>query len=280
MRIRSSNSRDQAAGMLPPGLQARTLQRPWVPCLCCLYMGAAEVPVLTAVSFKLSLLICSSSFKFQVQKCVPSHCHVWLLATPRSEAHQAPLSMGFSRQEYWSGLPFPPPGDLPNPRIESAPPVSCISSPKWQHPTAQRPVSSAQLPRPGCPSLDLVLRGLNTCTSCKKCSSNSPLMEVWEKMDTCMFGWVPSLSTWNYHHVFHQLYPNTNEKFSSYFFFKVKMKTFSNFHDRRLGLSCHHIDLEFPVRIRWISWEKSEKELASLGNCLDVENSRDHQDPG
>ena len=33
-------------------------------------------------------------------------------------AHQAPLSMGFSRQEYWSGLPFPSPGDLPNPGIE------------------------------------------------------------------------------------------------------------------------------------------------------------------
>ena len=35
-------------------------------------------------------------------------------------AHQAPLSMGFSRQEYWSGLPFPPPGDLPNPGIKPA----------------------------------------------------------------------------------------------------------------------------------------------------------------
>ena len=34
-------------------------------------------------------------------------------------AHQAPLSMGFSRQEYWSGLPCPPPGDLPTPRIKS-----------------------------------------------------------------------------------------------------------------------------------------------------------------
>ena len=33
--------------------------------------------------------------------------------------HQAPLSMGFSRQEYWSGLPLPPPGDLPNPGIKS-----------------------------------------------------------------------------------------------------------------------------------------------------------------
>ena len=37
-------------------------------------------------------------------------------------AHQAPPSRGFSRQEYWSGLPFPPPGDLPNPGIEPASP--------------------------------------------------------------------------------------------------------------------------------------------------------------
>ena len=41
-------------------------------------------------------------------------------ATPRTVARQALLSMGFSRQEYWSGLPFPPSGDLPNPRIEPA----------------------------------------------------------------------------------------------------------------------------------------------------------------
>ena len=40
------------------------------------------------------------------------------LATPWTVAHQAPLSMGFSRQEYWSGLPFPSPGDLPNLGIE------------------------------------------------------------------------------------------------------------------------------------------------------------------
>ena len=41
-----------------------------------------------------------------------------LNVTPWTVAHQAPLSMGFSRQEYWSGLPFPPPGDLPDPGIE------------------------------------------------------------------------------------------------------------------------------------------------------------------
>ena len=44
--------------------------------------------------------------------------HVRLLATLRTIAQQAPLSMGFFRQEYWSGLPCPPPGDLPDPRIE------------------------------------------------------------------------------------------------------------------------------------------------------------------
>ena len=43
---------------------------------------------------------------------------VQLFATPRTVARQAPLSMGFSRQEYWHGLPCPPPGDLPDLGIE------------------------------------------------------------------------------------------------------------------------------------------------------------------
>ena len=50
---------------------------------------------------------------------VNSLSHVRLFATPWTEAHQAPPSMGFSRQEYWSGLAFPSPGDLPDPGIES-----------------------------------------------------------------------------------------------------------------------------------------------------------------
>ena len=41
-----------------------------------------------------------------------------LFATPQTVAHQAPLSMGFSRQKYWGGLPFPTPGDLSNPGIK------------------------------------------------------------------------------------------------------------------------------------------------------------------
>ena len=45
------------------------------------------------------------------------------LATPWTVARHAPLSMGFSRQEYWSGLPFPSPRDLPNPGIKPASPA-------------------------------------------------------------------------------------------------------------------------------------------------------------
>ena len=55
---------------------------------------------------------------------VKSLGHVRLLATPQTVAHQAPPSMGFSRQEYWSGLPFPSPEDLPNPGIKPVSPMS------------------------------------------------------------------------------------------------------------------------------------------------------------
>ena len=48
---------------------------------------------------------------------------VRLFATPWTVACQAPPSMGFSRQEYWSGLPFPSPRDLPNPGIEPGSPA-------------------------------------------------------------------------------------------------------------------------------------------------------------
>ena len=48
---------------------------------------------------------------------------VWLFATPWIIIHQAPLSMGLSRQEYWNGLPFPPPRDLPDPGIERESPA-------------------------------------------------------------------------------------------------------------------------------------------------------------
>ena len=57
--------------------------------------------------------------------CVLSHfSHVQLFVTLWTIAHQTPLSVGFSRQEYWSGLLFPSPGDIPNPGIEPASLVS------------------------------------------------------------------------------------------------------------------------------------------------------------
>ena len=54
---------------------------------------------------------------------VKSLSRVQLFAIPWAVAYQAPPSLGFSRQEYWSGLPFPSPGDLPNPEIEPGSPV-------------------------------------------------------------------------------------------------------------------------------------------------------------
>ena len=56
--------------------------------------------------------------------CVKSLSRVRLFAIPWTVARQAPLSMGFSKQEYWSGLSCPPPGDLPHPGIKPTPLVS------------------------------------------------------------------------------------------------------------------------------------------------------------
>ena len=63
-----------------------------------------------------------------LEKKMATHSSIlaWRIPTlvfPRTVARQAPLSKGLSRQEYWSGLPFPSPGDLPNPGIESGSPA-------------------------------------------------------------------------------------------------------------------------------------------------------------
>ena len=54
---------------------------------------------------------------------VKSLSHVWFFVIPWTVAYQVPLSMEFSRQEYWSRLPFPSPGDLPDPGIEPRSPA-------------------------------------------------------------------------------------------------------------------------------------------------------------
>ena len=58
---------------------------------------------------------------------VQSLSHVWLFVTPWSVTHQAPLSMETFRQEYWSGSPCPPPGDLADPRTE----LLCLLDCRW-----------------------------------------------------------------------------------------------------------------------------------------------------
>ena len=71
-------------------------------------------------SLSLSFLICNTLEIYQLQPTLILRVscliiHVQLFGTLRTVAHQTPLSMGFSRQEYWNGLQCPPPGDLPNP---------------------------------------------------------------------------------------------------------------------------------------------------------------------
>ena len=58
-----------------------------------------------------------SESESEVAQLCPTLCDLWTVA------HKAPPSMGFSRQEYWSGLPFPSPGDLPDPGVEPRSPT-------------------------------------------------------------------------------------------------------------------------------------------------------------
>ena len=60
--------------------------------------------------------------------CMCILCRVWLFATPWTVNCQAPLSMGFPRQEYWSGLSLPSPGDLPKAEVEPGSPALQVDS--------------------------------------------------------------------------------------------------------------------------------------------------------
>ena len=74
--------------------------------------------VMTPLGLSFSLPMCYSE---HMGVCTLSHLSpVWLSVTPWTSDHHAPLSTGFSRQEHWSGLPFPPPGNLPDPGIKPA----------------------------------------------------------------------------------------------------------------------------------------------------------------
>ena len=81
----------------------------------------------TTTLFRQDLAFVSTNFFLVFQRHVCAHACagsiVSVSVTPWTVAHQAPLSMGFSRQVYRSGLPFPSPGDLPDPGIEPVSPV-------------------------------------------------------------------------------------------------------------------------------------------------------------
>ena len=91
------------------------IQCPW-PC---------SRPLLTQGSAKDFWTLTGKSGSYQHMNWIElkSLSHVGLFASPWSVAHQAPPSMGFFRQEFWSGLPFPSPGDLPDPGIEPRSPA-------------------------------------------------------------------------------------------------------------------------------------------------------------
>ena len=86
--------------------------------------------------------------------------HVWLPASLWTIAFQTSLSMAFSRQEYWNGLPFPSPGDLPNPEIEPRSPALQAGSLPPEPPgkcTNEFLVGPWKLPLPPCPPSSLLL---------------------------------------------------------------------------------------------------------------------------
>ena len=85
----------------------------WYSC-CCFCMG--DLDLKPAWSFNLRHFFSPSVFFFSHSCACMLSCFscVWLFVTLWTIARQAPLFMGFSKQEYWSGLPCPPPGDLPH----------------------------------------------------------------------------------------------------------------------------------------------------------------------
>ena len=81
------------------------------------------LPLLCGPGAGSSLMECESGLLLLYSR------HVQLFATPWTVARQAPLSVGFSRQEYWSRLPFPSPGDgIPDPGIEPTSPALQVNS--------------------------------------------------------------------------------------------------------------------------------------------------------
>ena len=85
-----------------------------------IFLSGLQVPWRQGQYFLYTLLF-SSQHTITLMVCVQSLSCLTLFATPWTEARQAPLFMGLPRQKYWTGLPFPSPGNLPNPGIKPMP---------------------------------------------------------------------------------------------------------------------------------------------------------------
>ena len=83
--------------------------------------GDSQIPPRSTEQVTLGVNKCRTQGKVKVKVKLLSR--VRLFATPWTVAYQAPPSMGFSRQEYWTGVPFPSPGDLPDPGTEPGSPA-------------------------------------------------------------------------------------------------------------------------------------------------------------
>ena len=133
-------------------------------------------------------LLCPPSYLFNSvvlqmcseDACILSHFScIWLFVIPWTVAHQAPLSMEFTRQEYWSGLSWPPPGDLPNPGIE---PTS-LMSPVLQAgslPLARSDLHQNQLRCLFQDFLNLLVCSPRMCFLNRLCEGILLLIQVWE----------------------------------------------------------------------------------------------------
>ena len=84
--------------------------------------GVCEAQGCMTLSYTVCLCVCVCVCVYESLSCV------WLFVPPWTVTHQSPLSMGFSRQEHWSGLPFPSPGDLPHPGIKPRSPALHVDS--------------------------------------------------------------------------------------------------------------------------------------------------------
>ena len=157
--------------------------------------------------------------KYTVVLCAyQSFGHVRLFVTPWTVAHQAPLSMGFLRQNYWSGWPFPSPGNLPNPGTEpGSSAFQADSSPSWP---------------PGNPQLSWVGPNQDTATT----------VFIIILLVICQIKNKSSTYTWNQYNAINQLYVNKNlkkqikldkanlHKRSSFFSLCIKKPRFIFFH--------------------------------------------------